>query len=105
MRDGTPAGNLDAEDASSMLKNLHLWLPAYLTPRWRGDFVSPTHVFFCVVDHYEPLWGNASRQQGLARVEHWVENYPRLADRFRDADGTPPQHTFFYPAEEYQPEY
>ena len=28
-----------------------------------------------------------------------------MADQFHDSDGRPPQHTFFYPAEEYIPEY
>ena len=87
-----------------MLKNLHLWLPSYLQRR-PPDSVTPTHVFFCFVDHYEPLWNKASQYQGLERVEHWFENYPRMADTFRDADGRPPQHSFFYPAEEYAPEF
>src|SRR5229473_1144635 len=90
-----------------MLKNLHLWLPDYLrqASRRRAAFAQPTHVFFCFVDHFEPLWRNASAHQGLERVEHWFENYPRLADPFHDADGRPPQHTFFCPAEQYRPEY
>jgi hypothetical protein len=87
-----------------MLKNIHLWLPRYLLRR-PPPAVTPTHVFFCFVDHYEPLWNKGSRHQGLERVKHWFENYPRMADNFRDADGRPPQHTFFYPAEEYVPEY
>jgi hypothetical protein len=87
-----------------MLKNVHLWLPSYLQRRPPAP-VTPTHVFFCFVDHFEPLWDKASRHQGLERVEHWFENYPRLADQFYDADGRTPQHTFFYPAEEYVPEY
>jgi hypothetical protein len=88
----------------AILKNIYLWLPGYLQRRVPPT-VTPTHVFFCFVDHYEPLWNKASRHQGLERVEHWFENYPRMANRFRDADGRPPQHTFFYPAEEYVPEY
>ena len=87
-----------------MLKNIHLWLPSYFQRRPPAA-VTPTHVFFCFVDHYEPLWKNASRHQGMERVEHWCENYPRMADQFHDADGRSPQHTFFYPAEEYVPEY
>jgi hypothetical protein len=87
-----------------MLKNIHLWLPAYLTRR-PPDRVKPTHLFFCFVDHYEPLWKNASQEEGLERVQYWLEHYPLMADSFRDADGRPPQHSFFYPAEEYVPEY
>jgi hypothetical protein len=88
-----------------VLRNLHLWLPDYIRSRKKAAFASPTHVFFCFVDHFEPLWNKVSRFQGLERVEHWFENYPRFADKFHDADGRPPQHTFFYPAEEYVPEY
>jgi len=88
----------------AMLKNVHLWLPGYWQRRPPAA-VTPTHVFFCFVDHYEPLWNKASTQQGRERVEHWFDNYPRMADQFRDADGRPPQHTFFYPAEEYVAEY
>jgi hypothetical protein len=36
-------------------------------------------------------------------VAHWVDNYPRALGGFRDADGRPPRHTFFYPVEEYDP--
>jgi hypothetical protein len=88
-----------------MIRNINIWLPGYLASRKRGQLPKPAHVFFCFVDHFEPLWGKASTFQGLERVEHWFEHYPRMADKFRDADGRHPQHTFFYPAEEYRSEY
>lgn len=81
-----------------MLKNIHLWLPGYIARSRPRGVVS--HVFFCFVDHFEPLWNGGD---GDSRLRHWSEHYPKLA-RFRDADGRPPQHTFFYPAEEYRPE-
>ncbi|MCG3150052.1 MAG: hypothetical protein PCFJNLEI_03519 [Verrucomicrobiae bacterium] len=84
-----------------MLRNIHQWLPGYLASRKRGEFVSLTHLFFCFCDHYEPLWNGGD---GKSRVKHWLDNYPKLA-RFRDVDGKPPQHSFFYPAEEYRPEF
>lgn len=34
----------------------------------------------------------------------WRQGYPRLAARFRDAEGRPPRHSFFYPGEQYAPE-
>lgn len=83
-----------------MLRNIHLWLPGYLASRKWGDLVSPTHLFFCFVDHFEPLW---KAGDGRARLQHWLDHYPKLA-RYRDVDGKPPQHSFFYPAEEYRPE-
>jgi len=98
-----------------------LWyLPRVLTKRGYGWLVpyfftrgkrrppredEPVHVLLCITDHYEPKAGKASREQGRARVEHWVREYPRQFDRFRDADGRPPQYSFFFPIEEYEPEY
>jgi hypothetical protein len=57
------------------------------------------------VDHYEPLWEKPSSEVANSRVRYWTENYPRFAAQFRDADGRPPQHSFFFPAEEYRPEF
>jgi hypothetical protein len=51
-----------------------------------------------------PSWG-APPEVARQRVNRWVEEYPRLFSSFRDSDGRPPRHTFFYPAEEYEPEY
>jgi hypothetical protein len=41
----------------------------------------------------------------MEKVLRWQREYPRLFDRFRDVDGRPPQHTFFFPQDEYRPEY
>jgi hypothetical protein len=83
------------------------WLPAYIRGRRnRPPRVSgPTHVMFCFVDHYEPQWGKADYATECARVQRWCEEYPRRFARFKDADGQPPRHTFFYPEEEYRPEH
>src|SRR5439155_25390076 len=58
-----------------------------------------------VCDHYEPKRAGASPAKAKARVQQWVDEYPRLFSRFRVNDGFPPRHSFFYPAEEYEPEY
>jgi hypothetical protein len=34
------------------------------------------------------------------RLAAWLEEYPRIAGRHRDADGRPPTHGFFYPWDE-----
>jgi hypothetical protein len=47
----------------------------------------------------------ASPAKARMRVQQWVDEYPRLFDRFRDSGGFPPRYSFFYPIEEYQPEY
>jgi hypothetical protein len=61
------------------------------------------HIFFCVVDHFEPLWKGVDRQKAVERVRQW-SSYPRVVDSFRDNGGRPPQHNFFYAQEEYLPE-
>ena len=90
-------------------RNVHRWLPGYaetkLRDLTRARFVGPRHLLVAVCDHYEPLWGDASDQRGRERVQRWLEKYPKLAQDFRDADGRPPRHTFFFPGEQYRPEY
>ena len=89
-------------------KNLDTWMRDYArhlvrrarTPRGAG----PRHVLFALCDHYEPLWGKADEQTGRARVDAWADRYPDL-DRFRDGNGRPPRHSFFFPGEEYAPYY
>ena len=86
-------------------KNLHQWLPDYarhLVRRARAPHRSPRHLLFALCDHYEPLWGGAPDDVGRARVDAWAEGYPRLAE-FRDSDGRPPRHGWFFPGEEYRP--
>jgi hypothetical protein len=63
------------------------------------------HLLLCVADHYEPKADNAPPDLARARVRRWVEDYPRQFARFRDSDGRPPRHTFFYPIEEYDAEH
>ena len=91
-------------------KNLHTWARGYarhLARRAlaRGGVTGPRHVLFALCDHYEPLWGGASDEVGARRVDAWVDGYPRLADAYRDADGRPPRHTWFFPGEEYRPHF
>jgi hypothetical protein len=63
------------------------------------------HLLFCFCDHYEPLWKDANDAEGRARVDAWRERYPRLAAPYRDGDGHPPKHSFFFPGEQYAPHY
>jgi hypothetical protein len=86
-------------------RNLHLWLPDYLRRRRRPAVAGPTHVLFCFVDHFEPGWGKADLPTQRHRVQRWCTEYRALAGRHRDADGRHPQHTFFYPEEEYVEEH
>ena len=40
-----------------------------------------------------------------ARVERWTHDYPKNLGDYTDSDGRPPRQTFFYPLEEYEPEF
>lgn len=87
--------------------------PKGLSPRVLWDLLTanrgprpgePVHLIFAICDHYEPKRGGVSAEKARARVRQWVDEYPRQFDRFRDAHGRPPQYSFFYPADEYDPE-
>lgn len=87
-------------------RNMHQWIGAYLRGRAHRPPTDRTvHVMFCFVDHFEPMWKGADLTTQRARVDRWCSDYRALAARHRDADGRPPQHTFFYPEEEYAPEH
>lgn len=87
---------------------LDRWLLPYVLQsarRRRPRSDEEVHVLLCVADHYEPKQYRPSSEVSRARVRRWVEDYPRQFDRFRDSDGRTPRHTFFFPIEEYEPEY
>ncbi len=87
-------------------RGLDQWLiPHLLGPRKRGPKPGePVELILAVCDHYEPKRGGASAAKARARVQQWVDQYPRQFTRFRDVHGRPPQHSFFYPEDEYDPE-
>ena len=88
-------------------KGLHRWLvPYFRTRHLRRDRLpdEPVNVYLAVCDHYEPRRGGVPMAKARARVEEWIDKYPVLFERFRDSAGNPPQHTFFYPQDEYEPE-
>ena len=86
-------------------RHMHLWLGSYLRRRAPKPAHGPVHVMFCFVDHFEPVWGKVTLETQRARVDRWCHDYRLLAGAHRDADGRPPQHTFFYPEEEYLEEH
>lgn len=94
--------------AREMVKrNAHIWLPGYfiqnLKPRPKAPSDSPIHIMFTIVDHFEPLWNNPSTEQEMRRVEAWMSGYTEAVQGHFDADGKCPQHTWFYPFDEYRP--
>lgn len=76
-----------------------LWFDVLRSVRllWIPRVTGTTHIMFAFVDHFEPGNRNADPEKQSARVDAWVDGYPLLASRHRDADGIPPQHTFFFP--------
>jgi len=68
---------------------------------------TPVHLIFSLADHFEPAiipsdgWKRAPADVQERRLDRWCREYPRLVDQWRDADGRPFQHTYFYPAEQY----
>ena len=64
-----------------------------------------THLILAIADHFEPNSGGVSARDAQRRVDEWVDIYPRVLGGFRDADGRPPRHTFFYPIEAYAPDH
>jgi len=84
------------------------WLPTYLSERSRSRPPEPgqdVHLLLLFADHFEPKMDGAGKEQGMQRVETWVREFPRQFGRFRDSDGRPPRYTFFFPIEEYEPDY
>jgi hypothetical protein len=86
-------------------KNIHLWLRSYLSQSRPVTGSGPVHLMFTFVDHFEPGWRRPSYEVEVERVSRWRERYPQLVANHQDADGVRPQHTFFYPEEEYRPEH
>jgi hypothetical protein len=76
------------------VRKYYLFLPDYL--RWAMTSApavdGPIHVFVIFADHFEPKTNE--------RTESWVAEFIKMASRHRDADGRPPQHTFFFPIEQ-----
>jgi hypothetical protein len=87
-------------------RGLDRWLVPYIlqtSRRRRPGRDDEVHLLLCIADHFEPGWGRASPQTARERVERWLVDYPRELGAFRDSDGRPPRHTFFFPFEEYEP--
>ena len=84
------------------------WLPTYA---WQSLTRRPprgtVHLIIAMADHFEPaiVPGNgqarAPYQEQMRRLEFWCREYPRVFDRWRDPEGFPFVHTYFYPAEQY----
>jgi len=67
----------------------------------------PVHLIIAVADHFEPAIDPEDGQKRVPRTEQerrlewWSREYPKAVERWRDHDGRPFVHTYFYPAEQY----
>jgi hypothetical protein len=116
----TFATRAGAQFAASVANKLSPWMLHWAEARaaarieqvMAGGEARPRHVMVAICDHYEPMWTGSEENQGaaprdiaLARVAAWRQAYPALCAGFRDADGRPPRHTFFFPGEQYEGAY
>ncbi|MGQ9608238.1 MAG: hypothetical protein ACUVWN_02980 [bacterium] len=85
-------------------RNIHIWLPNYIIKkRTKVDMSSDTqkHIIFAIADHFEPKWNHVTEKKEQERVFTWINNYPQMALSHCDSDGKYPQHTWFYPYDEF----
>jgi hypothetical protein len=87
------------------------WLPAYIGQRLtRSAPPRSAHLIVALADHFEPSIvpseprSFAHLDEQRARVERWCREYPKAVERWRDSDGRPFRHTYFFPAEQYDKE-
>lgn len=84
------------------------WLPAF---GWqsisRHRPKGRVHLLFALADHFEPAidprdgHARAPYLEQQRRMETWCREYPQAVEAWRDHDGNPFVHTYFYPAEQY----
>src|SRR5208283_3365325 len=67
----------------------------------------PVHLILALADHFEPAHDPINARERVPRVEQerrldsWTREYPKIVAGWRDHDGRPLVHTYFYPAEQY----
>lgn len=90
-------------------RNMQYWIGSYIASsmsrKKTGFLDSPVDVYIALCDHYEPEGGQGYSNEAVARVERWCREYPERFSLFQDSSGRVPQHTFFYPQDEYAPIY
>ena len=89
----------------ALLKSRHadIWFVSYIKglvfTKPKSDKVK--HIYVCLADHYEPYFGQASQDHARGLVDDWVKHYREISSKHSDSFGNPPQHSYFYPIEEY----
>ena len=85
------------------------WLPTFLWQNFtRSVPKGKVHLILAVADHFEPAIEpnqrarRAPHREQVRRLETWRLEYPKAVSAWRDHDGYPFVHTYFYPAEQYE---
>jgi hypothetical protein len=81
------------------------WLPDYLLGQLQAERATreiTVHLLFMFADHWEPAAGEVPDAVADGRTRDWLTLYPRAAAGHADADGRKPQHSFFYPYDQYR---
>src|SRR5208282_4352013 len=82
-------------------------LPSATWRALKSPVRGPVHLVVALADHFEPAivpedgQKRASRSEQERRLEWWAREYSKAVDGWRDHDGRPLVHTYFYPAEQY----
>ncbi len=89
-----------------MFKGTHIWFPSYIRSLFHRKHTGrTTNILFAFVDHFEPMQKPEDPNDlQLGRVNDWIDGYERLCTGHSDRMGRPPQHTYFYPQEQYSTE-
>jgi hypothetical protein len=94
--------------ARRRISHLLRWLPGYALQRLTRHIPSGrVHLILALADHFEPAYvpedgrARAPYDEQERRLKFWCHEYPKFADPWRDHEGRPLVHTYFYPAEQY----
>jgi hypothetical protein len=85
------------------------WLPIYVWQRSVRHLtdIRPVHLIMGLADHFEPMnrtgasGQSVDRREQERRLKKWCSEYPAAVSAWRDDEGQPLRHTYFYPAEEF----
>jgi len=89
-------------------RHAEIWLPGYINNRLHRltHPALPKRVWLAICDHYEPLWAKPDLPTAQGRVALWRRKWPEITARCaKDSAGQAPKYTFFFPQEEYRPEF
>lgn len=73
------------------------WVPRYVINNFLKKPPKLLHIFFCMVDHFEPGTGKASKSLEKKRIFELTSRYPKIAEKHKDQFGNKLKRTWFFP--------